>query len=64
MNIEGTLARLFDFQHFEGNKRLQALIDETEDRCIRNLSDDELEFVSAAGEQTAPTGKNDENENE
>lgn len=58
MTIEKTLAALFDFQRFEGNPALGALIEETEERCAHNLSDDELAWVSAAGEQTA-TEKNE-----
>ena len=50
MELSGTLARLFDYQRFEGNKKLQTLIDETEARSFNNLSDDDLEWVSAAGE--------------
>lgn len=52
MNLARTLTRLFEYQHFEKNKRLQALIDETENRHLHNLSDDDLEWVSAAGEVT------------
>lgn len=54
MELSGTLARLFDYQRFEGNKKLQTLIDETEARSFNNLSDDDLEWVSAAGEETGP----------
>lgn len=64
MDIAGTLTRLFDYQHFEGNKKLQALIDETEDRCLNNLSDDDLEWVSAAGEKNDPEYKKDGKEDE
>lgn len=61
MNLAGTLTRLFAYQHFEENKRLQALIDETESRCLHGLSDDDLEWVSAAGEETdKKDGKADE----
>ena len=61
MNLAGTLTRLFEYQHFEENKRLQALIDETESRYLHDLSDDDLEWVSAAGEETGKKdGKADE----
>jgi hypothetical protein len=49
------LKHLFDFQKFEGNSRLASMIAETESRygvgMTRNmeLSDDDLELVSAAG---------------
>lgn len=64
MNLAGTLTRLFDYQRFEGNKKLQALIDETEARCLHNLSDDDLEWVSAAGEESDLTEKKDGKEDE
>lgn len=64
MDLEGALTRLFDYQRFEGNKRLQALIDETEARCLHKLSDDDLEWVSAAGEESDPTEKKDGKEDE
>ena len=44
------LKRLFDYQRFEGNSRLQKLIGETEARAGAELSDDQLELVAAAGE--------------
>lgn len=54
MNMAGKLTGLFDFQRFQGNGRLQALIEETEGRYLNDLSDEDLEWVSAAGEQTDP----------
>lgn len=54
MNMAGKLAGLLDFQRFQGNGRLQSLIEETEGRYLNDLSDEELEWVSAAGEQTDP----------
>ena len=50
VNMAGNLKRLFDYQRFEGNKRLQKLIDETEARSGEELSDDMLGFVAAAGD--------------
>ena len=49
------LKHLFDFQKFEGNSRLSSMIAETERRYGvgtnygLELSDDDLELVSAAG---------------
>lgn len=64
MNLEGALTRLFDYQRFAGNPKLQALIDETENRYDHLLSDDDLEWVSAAGESAdlipKKDGKSDE----
>lgn len=54
--MEQKLKALFDYQHFENNTRLARLIGETEGRCERALSDDELGQVSAAGEFTVPDG--------
>ena len=47
--MEKKLSRLFDYQRFENNARLGALIRETEERSVRALSDDELFAVNAAG---------------
>lgn len=44
------LSRLFDFQRFERNARLQRVIDEAHRRAgARELTDDELDQVAAAG---------------
>ena len=44
------LRRLFDLQRFEGNARLQSVIDSAHFRMrVRELSDDELDSVAAAG---------------
>ena len=52
MSAKRKLSELFDYQRFVGNKRLQALIDDTERRRLnRALSDDELERVNAAGDK-------------
>ena len=51
------LSRLFDFQRFEKNARLQKVIDEAHRRVkARELTDDELDQVAAAGapEETKP----------
>ena len=48
--MEKKLRKLFDFQKFEKNADLQALIDAVHDRhSARELSDDEVSYVAAAG---------------
>ena len=64
MSTQKRLTALFDYQRFERNKRLQALIEDTENRCMNALSDDDLEWVSAAGEETDPKEKKDGKEDE
>lgn len=47
---EKQLFRVFDFQRFAGNARLQAVIDAAHARCAaRELTDEELDDVAAAG---------------
>ena len=53
---ENMLSSLFDYQRFENDPVLQALIDETEKSYGGEISDDELPQVSAAGE-AMPTEK-------
>ena len=48
--MERTLRSLFEYQRFENNTRLGRMIAETENRYNAELSDDDLFFVSAAGE--------------
>lgn len=64
MSTTKKLTALFDYQRFERNKRLQALIEDTENRCMNALSDDDLEWVSAAGEETDLKDKKDGKEDE
>ena len=64
MSTTKKLTALFDYQRFERNKKLQALIEDTENRCMNALSDDDLEWVSAAGEETDPKEKKDGKEDE
>ena len=45
--MEKMLSKLFDYQKFAGNPRLQAVIDSVHKRP-RELSMDEAEFVTAA----------------
>ena len=47
--MEKKLAKLFDYQKFEQNEKLSTLIKETEERCARELNDEDLEMVNAAG---------------
>lgn len=50
------LTQAFDFQKFQQNPRLAAIIRDVESRYDRAaLSDDDLELVSAAGETSVPT---------
>lgn len=66
--MKNTLANLFDFQKFAQNSRLSELISQTEAKySIKELSDDELELINAAGDINAQNsllrknggGKND-----
>lgn len=59
MSTQKKLTALFDYQRFAGNERLQALIADTENRCLNALSDDDLEWVSAAGEPSELREKKD-----
>lgn len=54
INMEKTLKRLFDYQKFSGNSRLEAMIRDTESRYDSVLSDDDLEYVNAAGDTYHP----------
>ena len=64
MSTQKKLTALFDYQRFELNARLQTLIADTENRCLHALSDDDLEWVSAAGEETDLKDKKDGQEDE
>ena len=48
--MEKKLKKLFDYQRFEKNERLEKIIRETESRYAKELSDDDLSLVNAAGE--------------
>ena len=53
--MEKKLFRLFDYQKFEPNKDLQQMIDTEHARCqAKELTLDDMEWVSAAGEPTPP----------
>ena len=59
--MEQKLKKLFDYQRFAQNEKLAKLIQDTENRYAAELSDDDLSFVSAAGDMpvTAPETKDD-----
>lgn len=48
--MENKLKKLFDYQRFEQNDKLEKLIHETESRYAKELSEEDLSLVSAAGE--------------
>ena len=48
--MDRKLKMLFDYQRFEKNQRLEELIRETENRYAKELSEEDLSLVSAAGE--------------
>lgn len=48
---------LFDYQLFEQNDRLRAMLDEAESGSGKALSDEELEWVAAAGEILPEEGR-------
>lgn len=50
---EKTLSALFDYQLFENDPSLRKLIDEVENEYDTEIPDDDLSFVSAAGETVA-----------
>ena len=56
--MEKKLKKLFDYQRFEKNEKLEKLIRDTESRYATELSDDDLSLVSAAGEETLFTENN------
>lgn len=55
--MEKRLAALFEYQKYEKDPRLQRLIEETEARFGRELNDDDLKNISAAGEIIPPPPK-------
>lgn len=63
--IEQKLKDLFDMQSFIGNARIEKLVQEANSRYGKELTDDMLEYVSAAGEtDNYRDSKNSGNENE
>ncbi len=60
--MEKKLKNLFDFQKFEGNSDLQSVIDSVHSRyAVRELSMEEMEWVSAAGIPEIKNKKDDRN---
>ena len=51
--MEKKLKKLFDYQRFEQNAKLEKLILETENRYAKELSEEDLSLVSAAGDMIA-----------
>lgn len=49
MNTEKQLYRLFEYQRFAKNPKLQKIIDETHKKDVRELNEEDLDLVSAAG---------------
>ena len=48
--MKSKLQSLFDYQRFENNERLAAMIADTESRyAVSELSDEDLSLVNAAG---------------
>lgn len=47
--MDKTLKGLFGYQKFEGNRKLDKLIAETESRVGMELNEEELDMVNAAG---------------
>ncbi len=62
--MDKKLKALFDYQKFKGNKKLERLIVETESRYSRELSDDEISIVSAAGEPLAKMTESEDNDDD
>ena len=48
--MEKKLKKLFDYQRFEKNERLEKIINETENQYGEELTDYDLSLVDAAGE--------------
>lgn len=48
------LRKIFDYQRFEGNERLGAMIAHTEGKYLKRVSleDDDLAFLNAAGSRS------------
>ena len=60
--MEEKLTKLFDYQKFAGNKRLQAVIDSAR-RRPRELSLEEADLVNAAYSPYAAPKKDEEKDN-
>lgn len=53
--MEQKLSQLFDFQRFQPNSRLEGIIADVESHYAREIDDDELLMVNAAGTVGVPT---------
>lgn len=58
--MERKLKSLFEYQRFEKNEDLEAIIKETENRYNFELSDEDLFYVSAAGNPFEQNAKKDD----
>ena len=56
MSIEETLKELFDYQKFEKNIGSERFIQDAENRYAKELSDEDLNLVNAAGEIIVESG--------
>ena len=56
--MDKKLKSMFEFQRFQNNPRLAKMIQETEQRYAGELSDEDLDFVAAAGEFTSDEEEN------
>lgn len=54
MVVEKKLKKLFEYQKFEQNERITKFIAETKVHQTAEISDDDLEIVTAAGDMIAP----------
>lgn len=59
--MDEKLKKLFDYQKFENNKRLGAIISKSQDRLSASLEDDDLDIVYAAGDIYAQAENKEEN---
>ncbi len=50
MNTEKKLYRLFEYQRFANNPKLQKIIDSAHGKDVQQLDDEDLDKVAAAGE--------------
>jgi len=55
--MEGKLKKIFEYQKFAGNRRLEKMLAEADKRSSKALTDEELSMVSAAGEMTVEITK-------
>ena len=59
--MDKSLKTLFAYQGFAANKRLDALIKETESRYSEEMTDDELEDINDAGSGYPTSSSNKDN---